>query len=406
MPVALEILKNPTSINPQSDSLLISKLPLELRRLIWAFALTCYEDKTRHFALDRPYTRPGQGGPLRVATDLLETCRTIYVEAFLVPFEVNPMTAFDGNHVDVPPHTVLHCTDSGPGSLGKLKRWQFANLTSAEMTVQQVKLEGGAIERISRMAGTLGRHRGRELREFTFITSFVDQFLRTAEAQHSNSTGKEDPMPTAPNHDLRIAKKMTHLTIRLGRTDWWSWSSAPERATLSPGNKLRLEPMIHTTASLATAPAMNEGYAARQAGREPEFGLDSFEKPGRWGTQITEFWPDLQVLELVLETFIQKKSQLDAIIECAKLWTFALPEGYQLEWDQRPVSTIRWRGAMTFGYLDPTVKAWAEINLESPDPEAEKIPLLDWRRGNNSIGHGSHYHEAIIHTMVFKRRKL
>lgn len=143
LPLAVQILDDPNSVNHQLDCPLFSKLPAELREIIWDYALTGYEDLDALYPLDRSYARPGQAAPLRIDLDLLLTCRAVYLETFLVPFQVNPMIVFDGHPDVVPPEKPLQCTPSNLRLCRKLRPWQFANISSVDMSVQQFMLEGG-----------------------------------------------------------------------------------------------------------------------------------------------------------------------------------------------------------------------------------------------------------------------
>ena len=42
-----------------------------------------------------------------------------------------------------------------------------------------------------------------------------------------------------------------------------------------------------------------------------------------WGKTIGQL-PGLKTPELVLETFVEKKLQLDAVVECSKTWSFPI----------------------------------------------------------------------------------
>jgi hypothetical protein len=147
LPLAVALLDDPDSVNRQSDCPLFSMLPAELREVIWNFALTRYEVPGTWYPLHRPCARPGQAGPLRVAVELLLTCRAVYLETFLVPFQVNPWMVFDGHPDVVPPQNVLQCTPSNLHLCGKMRPWQFANIKSIVMSVQQFALEGGMLSR-------------------------------------------------------------------------------------------------------------------------------------------------------------------------------------------------------------------------------------------------------------------
>ena len=75
--------------------------------------------------------------------------------------------------------------------------------------------------------------------------------------------------------------------------------------------------------------------------------------------------PDLRTLELVLETFEEKKAQLDAVVECAKTWRFPLVgEKFELVWS---------------GDVEET--KWSEVLVESwetrrPDWYARKTEFV------------------------------
>jgi hypothetical protein len=145
LPLAVAILDDPSSVDQQPGCPLFAKLPAELRELIWDYALTQYEDLDAPYPLNMPYARPGQAAPSRIAVDLLLTCRAVYLEAFLVPFQVNPMVVFDGHPDVVPPDSLLQCTSSNLRLCSRLRPWQFANISSVDMSVQQFMLEGGML---------------------------------------------------------------------------------------------------------------------------------------------------------------------------------------------------------------------------------------------------------------------
>lgn len=59
--------------------------------------------------------------------------------------------------------------------------------------------------------------------------------------------------------------------------------------------------------------------AERRDGQHPRY------EEGTWGAAIGAL-PDLRTFELVLETFLQKKRQLEVVVECAKTWRFPLAD--------------------------------------------------------------------------------
>ncbi|KAI8630609.1 hypothetical protein F5Y19DRAFT_463965 [Xylariaceae sp. FL1651] len=407
LPLAVHILDDPSSINQQSGCNLFTKLPAELRGLIWEYALTGYEDLNALYPLDKPYARPGQAAPLRVAVELLLTCRAVYLEAFLVPFQVNPMIVFDGHPDVVPPNNLLQCTASNLRLCSKLKPWQFANICSVDMTVQQFMLEGGSIERASRIVGNKGRHEGHEARGFTLAG-----YASFGPAKETKTLNRDIPLsPGAAETRAALirsifrGKRVTHLTIRMSRTDWWSWTSHPQAETQNPHEMLRLEPMINVTDRQATSSAMLEGYEARKEGREPDFELDEFEKQGRWGMHFAEYWPDLQTLELVLETYEGKEKQLDSVVECAKLWTFPLHDGKQLEWNGEEEASVRWRGAHEYEYDADLGISWTKDQLHTQESRRNDAAVTQWRPTPNHQAETEPGQEFVIKSLVFTRRR-
>ncbi|KAI8962815.1 hypothetical protein F5Y11DRAFT_321697 [Daldinia sp. FL1419] len=403
VPLASVILGRPDSIDSQSQSPLFGRLPRELRDLIWCFSLTRYEDLDQLYDVQKRYARPGQAAPLRIAVQLLRTCRAVYVEAFLKPFQVNPIMIFHGDDKDIPPGTALMRTTENQFLCKKLRFWQFANISSVETTVQQINLEGGGLERLSRLIGTIGRHRGHESRGYaiTGYACFVSPAERNEGAGEADLRGECDrSLETNP----LTGKKITRLSIRMSRTDWWGWESEPEEGEVSPSEKLRLEPMINVT-NLWRRPdnylAMEKGYEARKAGNEPDFGLDDFEKQGRWGSQIKDYWPDLKSLELVLETFSCKKSQLDHVAQCAKLWTFPVEDGFHLVWDGKEEIT-RWRGAESYDYEHH--QDWFTTQNVSQSVEGRNPKVARWRPYRDIEGSDVDGQEFIIQTLTFNRK--
>ncbi|KAI0181253.1 hypothetical protein GGR52DRAFT_567488 [Hypoxylon sp. FL1284] len=379
-PLATKLFEQPESIDPQSSCYIFGKLPIEVRELIWRFTLTRYEDLNDPYALDERCARPGQAAPLRIDLDLLLTCRAAYVETFLLPFQLNSLLVHDGDWDDLPHKVALLCLPNNLLRCSQLKPWQLAQISSVEMTVQQYALEGGSVDRVSRLVGAQPRHKGHESRGHTLqnYASFVP------------------PRPDE-TQNLFVGRKITNLTIRMSRTDWWSWSSSPDEGEESASERLRLEPMVNTT-SYHFVHAMTQGYEARKEGREPEFGLDDFEKQGRWGSLLSEYWPDLKTFNLVLETFACKKDQLDYVVKCAKLWTFPLEDGYHLVWDGKEES-LRWRGASYYGY--EVREPWIEMGNTTESGVGVGTPI-SW--SPNEDGDDASQ-EFIIKTLTFERRK-
>lgn len=211
-------------------------------------------------------------------------------------------------------------------------------------------------------------------------------------------------------------KKVTHLTLRMSRTDWWGWTTPPQQAAgidtdTEPHEALRLEPMINVTQRRETSGAMLEGFMAREEGREPDFNLDEFEKQGRWGMQFAEHWPDLQTFELVLETYAAKEQQLDTVVRCAKRWTFPLRDGgEELRWDGTPESSVHWRGATEYTYDAELGMAWPQASRirDQERAQAKDAPeITRWRPAVAADGTDPTMtgQEFVIKSLVFTRRR-
>ncbi len=202
-----------------------------------------------------------------------------------------------------------------------------------------------------------------------------------------------------------MGKKITHLTLRMSRTDWWAWTSSPQAGIHNPHEALRLEPMINVTDRHATSSAMLEGYETRMKGRQPDFNLDDFEKQGRWGMQFAEYWPDLQTFELALETYAMKENQLDSVVKCAKLWTFPLDDGKQLEWNGEEESSVRWRGAREYGYDDELGMSWANEKPNVHASQRKDTPVAQWRPIVGDETDAGAAQEFVIKSLIFTRRR-
>lgn len=71
---------------PQTQSPLFSKIPGEIRNLIYLFALCEYEDPNDAYSADTCYKRPGYFARRRIDTSLLRTCQKVHEEAWFVPW--------------------------------------------------------------------------------------------------------------------------------------------------------------------------------------------------------------------------------------------------------------------------------------------------------------------------------
>jgi len=80
--------------NDQHSSPLFNILPVEIRDLIFMYALSDHEDLTRPYDVETCYRRPGYMGPRKTETALLRTCQAIYRDAWYWPWTQAQHTFF------------------------------------------------------------------------------------------------------------------------------------------------------------------------------------------------------------------------------------------------------------------------------------------------------------------------
>lgn len=215
-----------------------------------------------------------------------------------------------------------------------------------------------------------------------------------------------------------VARKITHFTLRMSRTDWWTWEDHPsttdsdKQLALDPalgGRKPR--PLLHDMVALANM---------RRAGHHPpyddlpventiisQFIQDNpnhhwYHRPndGTWGAAIG-LMPDLKTFELVLETFSPKKHQLEMVVECAKTWKFPIKDtDCELVCDNK-IKEMQWH--QSTGGNGTVSHDGGDASQETrDDPEASEDALL-------SGGNEPWYHDCTefeIRVVRFRRRKV
>ncbi|MCJ1388469.1 hypothetical protein MMC18_001316 [Xylographa bjoerkii] len=80
-------------IDPQLSCPLFKLLPPEIRHLIFSFALTAY-DYGKPYHKGTFHDRPGYHYPRRINTELLRTCKNIYLECCLLPVMLNEIVCW------------------------------------------------------------------------------------------------------------------------------------------------------------------------------------------------------------------------------------------------------------------------------------------------------------------------
>lgn len=333
-------------------------IPKELRDLIWEFAL---KDCTSN-PPDREPNRPNpltftwaQGArnyrasglyPSDIAVNLLQTCRAVYLETYTLPLSLNPYIILNLSHA----------------VKTNLLPWQFAYIQGLDITLQQTALEGTVLLDYVLRRGfwcPLARHKGvyvapqryyvskkgpprdpkhlRSSPHFMLVDADKDVPTKRLTDALKDSSPRWSPPPGVWPTVMRVtlARPLVHLTLRLRHRDWWTWTDDPN--SVEGDKQLGLDPAVGDGSSdpnlRPTSDRMRLLADERRAGRLPN-ALNNTDHRSDWGHTVIGRLPDLKTLELVLETFADKKSQLENVIECAKTWRFPIDgTRYELLWD-------------------------------------------------------------------------
>ena len=278
------------NVYPQNQSVLFNAIPAEVRNRIFSIALTAYDDKSKPYQPQNWFYRPDWYFHRKISTTLLRTCKRIYLECHLLPLALNSHTFWVGAGRGPPSHyfasayqkAPLSHHGSFPGSWNACENFRgfFNNLTAEQR-------------------GAVG-----ELHIFF---------------QQSDLEGVRFSPPLDPDSCRPIAAKRLKVTMRHQDWHWWEHN---EKLGLCPWNRGRTEwnqmdtPMPRTRM---------EWLASRG-----------------WGAQL-QYIQGLEEFELELETLIQKREQMDGIVERAKKWIIPLKEDRFLRWDDGAgIKESRW----------------------------------------------------------------
>ncbi|KAF9728996.1 hypothetical protein PMIN06_005457 [Paraphaeosphaeria minitans] len=373
-----------TNVNQQKQCPFYGILPKEIRDLIFEYALADAgapapnsENKFRR--------EPGAASDVAdvdIACALLQACKAVYLEAYRLPSLLNGYVSY---HEDGPSRH----------DLTRLAPWQYALIQRVDYSVQQCGLEYGGLQaELDKWHATL-RHSGAYVAPRLY--SYNNPWKRTEGVIPSHCFGlttfgenvdgwrpEDGDKVTLPNvclsrdYDIEIghyylqtkdnfiaramvARPLTHLIIRISRTDWWTWTDKPDSTTaetqlaLDPACGLTERPLLSDMLSLA---------AQRRAGQHPAY-------DGTWGTAIGKL-PDLKTFELILETFFEKKRQLEVVVDCAKAWKFPLKDTlYELVCDGK-VEDLRWTNAASDASWETTSSTGsAAMDIDDSDDSAD-----------------------------------
>jgi hypothetical protein len=283
-----------------------------------------------------------------IAINLLRTCRAIYLETWTLPLSQNSCIVYD----------FQKRRDAGVKPADLLP-WQLALIQSLDITIQQSSLEGGALHRYMHKDGfwqPQERHKSVYVAPRIYqndqghrsymngLSHSFNHILVPGEKEHprhflshalGNNASMLDDYPRDPDVPwesamrVMLARPITHLTLRIQHQDWWTWTDDPNSS--EELHHLGLDPSVGNGAALPllrpTAARMRALAESRRAGRHPELPPRA-EHPEiqpriGWASVIASM-PDLRSFELVLESFAEKKRQLDNVVDAAKTWIFPL----------------------------------------------------------------------------------
>ncbi|KAH7390837.1 hypothetical protein DE146DRAFT_791052 [Phaeosphaeria sp. MPI-PUGE-AT-0046c] len=356
-------------VRTQNQCSLFTLLPKEIRELVFEFALIDGKGQSLDSLIKRNVSRlsiriPNQNATNDIAINLLRTCRAVYMETWTLPLSLNPYIVYD-----------LHPPAKMGMKLHELLPWQFALISSLDITLQQAALEGPTLQKYLHRNKTwrpIERHNGaymvrrgplrrerclaprrfKTLRGPRAMTEYPESFnfclIPTSTAYKDTTTSTEPrhflsyllghrvrpaldlapPWPSAMR--VMLASPLTHLTLRIQHSDWWTWTDDPSSSEAM--HLLGLDPSVGDGRAhplvRPTAPRMRALAEARRAGNHPEVVPDV-----GWGYAMSQM-RDLRSLELVLETFAAKKRQLEEVVEASKTWVFPMAETRcELAWD-------------------------------------------------------------------------
>lgn len=267
-------------VHSQSQSPLVGAIPAEIRNRIFSIALTAYDDKSKPYQPQNWFYRPDWHFHPKISTTLLRTCKRIYLECHLLPLALNSHTFWASAH-RAPP---CHYFGSGFKKPLRSRRGRLdKNWNASE------NFRGFFNKLTAEQRGAVG--------ELHFFFQ-----------QHCLESVKFSP-PLDPDSSRPIAAKKLKITMR--HQDWYWWEHN-ENLGLCPWNRGR------TLWNQMDTPM-------------PKTRIEWVSSQG-WGAQLQHI-QGLEEFELEMETLVEKKWQMDGIVERAKHWIFPLREEKVLRWD-------------------------------------------------------------------------
>lgn len=306
-----------SNANPQKESPLFARVPGEIRDHIFDLALTAYSGKQEPFAKDSYYYRPGfRYADQKLDTALLRTCRRIYQETRLVPYQ---------NYERVE----WHECDRGPSVIQARRfardRVSTPWLTSLHMFTQQFWLEDSSWPTQARRIAQRQNLRHLKITIRHSGSYFPSPFHRPIESREIFS------------RDSRTPRNSIVLTWRK-TTDWWWWESSTPLAL--------------------DAKQKGTPYATSHSSAADGFHVKS------WGHQFSVF-KGLKTFELELETVEGKRKELDEIVIRAADWQFPLGDGNVLVLNAAKTKKTGWHGMNLRKCFDPLNQARAKTDARA-----------------------------------------
>jgi hypothetical protein len=270
-------------VHSQTQSPLFSAIPAEIRNRIFSIALAAYDDQTKPYRPQNWFYRPDWHFHPKISTTLLRTCRRVYLECHLLPLFLNSHTFWAGADRGPPPQ-------------------YFADAFKKQLPSGRGRPRLGNWNACENFRGFFNKLTAEQRAAVGQLHFFFQQFYLE---------GVKFSPPLDPESSRPIAARRLKVTMR--HQDWYWWENN-ERLGLCPWNRGR------TRWDMMDTPM-------------PKTRMDWLSSQG-WGAQL-QYIRGLEEFELEMETVVDKKGQMDGIVERAKRWIFPLKEDKFLSWDSR-----------------------------------------------------------------------
>ncbi|KAM3552812.1 hypothetical protein ARSEF4850_007211 [Beauveria asiatica] len=206
-----------SSLTPQPSSLLLTRLPAELRLKIWRLVLQTRCSARWTYDARSPAWRPDRRGAPYIDAALLRTCKAVYAETWDLPMRLTRAVLADGSPADKPGEwagVVL-----APGVLVP-HAWQVLLLREAEVTMQHFRLEAGFLEAWVTALGKL---------KAAAATCVADLVRERREGGGGGEGGGEGVVNEEVVRLLGERQSLEEIVVRMNRMDWWTWTSTPPK---------------------------------------------------------------------------------------------------------------------------------------------------------------------------------